>query len=379
MAKQNDLTPTLVTFYTSILNYVQKAEPVYVNQREKAEEALYGEAIVYGQPVNVLIDSGAVGCIISKRYLDKVQKDIDAPTDVKIIDVTGKKTAPLGMVRQVPIQMRDIKVHVDMIVTNSAEYNVLLGNEWLKKVNATIDYSRNIVTIKYEGHQQEIPVTCTQRLDPTRYTVIDPTEELELEDEKFENSTPFYKAELVESTFQIDDRQYHEGFLEYINQQNHNLAGIITTKGPGKCLCQYLKDQEICEECQHIENDWNIYHTMQEDEKVIAQQIQLDENKIVPIGKLKDSQIANLQQLLEENKDLFATSLQELQQTNVGEHVIITEQVPPIKKHAYRAAPKENEFIESEIEDMLEQGLIKPSTSPWSFPVVVVKKKNGKF
>jgi hypothetical protein len=28
---------------------------------------------------------------------------------------------------------------------------------------------------------------------------------------------------------------------------------------------------------------------------------------------------------------------------------------------------------------MLQQGLIQPSTSPWSFPVVVVKKKNGKF
>src|SRR5438034_4957500 len=162
-------------------------------------------------------------------------------------------------VRQVPIQMRDIKVHVDMIVTNSAEYNVLLGNEWLKKVNANIDYGRNIVTIKYDGQQQEIPLTCTQRLDPTKYTVIDPTEELELEEDEVENNTPFYKAEMVKSAFQIDDRRYHEGFLEYISQQSHNQAGTIITKGPGKCLCQYLNDQEICEECQHIENDWNIY------------------------------------------------------------------------------------------------------------------------
>jgi len=28
---------------------------------------------------------------------------------------------------------------------------------------------------------------------------------------------------------------------------------------------------------------------------------------------------------------------------------------------------------------MLKQGLIQPLTSPWFFPVVVVKKKNGKF
>jgi hypothetical protein len=53
--------------------------------------------------------------------------------------------------------------------------------------------------------------------------------------------------------------------------------------------------------------------------------------------------------------------------------------VYPIKKNAYRTSPKENEFIKSEIDEMLKQDLIKPSTSPWSFPVVVVKKKNGKF
>jgi predicted aspartyl protease len=156
-----------------------KEEPAYINQKEKAEEALYGEAIVYGQSVNILIDLGAMGCIISKRFLDQVNKDIEAPTNIRIVDVTRQKTASLDMVRNVPIQMRDIKVQVDMIVTNSLEYNVLLGNEWLKLVNTNINYRQNKITIKYEGIQQQIPVTCSQKLDPTKYTVIDLTEELE--------------------------------------------------------------------------------------------------------------------------------------------------------------------------------------------------------
>jgi hypothetical protein len=40
--------------------------------------------------------------------------------------------------------------------------------------------TQNTITIKYEGIQQQIPVTCSQKLDPTRYTVIDPVDELEL-------------------------------------------------------------------------------------------------------------------------------------------------------------------------------------------------------
>ena len=95
----------------------------------------------------------------------------------------GNKSAPLGVVHQVPVRIRDITVPINMIVTNSAEYNVLLGNEWLKKVNANINYGSSTITIKYEGLQQEIPVTCTQKLDPTKYIVIDTTEELELEDD----------------------------------------------------------------------------------------------------------------------------------------------------------------------------------------------------
>lgn len=33
-----------------------------------------------------------------------------------------------------------------------------------------IDYGQNIVTIKYERIQQQIPITCSQKLDPTKYT-----------------------------------------------------------------------------------------------------------------------------------------------------------------------------------------------------------------
>ncbi|PKY61365.1 hypothetical protein RhiirA4_486237, partial [Rhizophagus irregularis] len=275
MARHNELTPTLVNCCGNILNQLIRKEPAYLNQKERAEEALYGEAIVYEQPVNVLIDSGAVGCIISKRLLDKVDKGIELPTNIKIIDVTGQKSSPLGMVQHVPVQMRDIKVYVNMIVTNSAEYNVLL----------------------------------------------------ELEDELEDTiAVPFYKAEITENTFQINDRKYHPGYLEYIKQQSHNSTGVINGKGPGKCLCKTLGDQEICDDCQIVQEDWNIYHVMQEPEIPNMSHIQLEPEKVVPIGKLEESQYQSLHQLLAKNKDLFAKSLQELKQTPEGEHIIITEE-----------------------------------------------------
>ncbi|GBB94551.1 hypothetical protein RclHR1_02380010 [Rhizophagus clarus] len=142
MANQKLTTPTHVTYIEEILKSLIKEKSTYVHQIEEVKEALFGEAEVYGGKVNVLIDSEAVGCIISKRYLDKVNKAIDTSTSVRIIDVTGKKTAPLGLVRQVPIKIRDIETRMDMIVTESQEYNVLLGNIWLKYVIALFNLVR---------------------------------------------------------------------------------------------------------------------------------------------------------------------------------------------------------------------------------------------
>ena len=79
-----------------------------------------------------------------------------------------------------------------------------------------------------------------------------------------------------------------------------------------------------------MEKDWNIY-------KVVEEEInELEEGKSVVIGKMESTQQNQLHDLLTRNSDLFAQSLAELQQSNIEEHAIITEEVPPIKKRAYK-------------------------------------------
>ncbi|UYV68139.1 hypothetical protein LAZ67_5003162, partial [Cordylochernes scorpioides] len=41
--------------------------------------------------------------------------------------------------------------------------------------------------------------------------------------------------------------------------------------------------------------------------------------------------------------------------------------------------PKERDIIKDQIDEMLKEGIIRPSSSPWSFPVILVKKRDGKF
>ncbi|WVZ75861.1 LOW QUALITY PROTEIN: hypothetical protein U9M48_023885 [Paspalum notatum var. saurae] len=49
----------------------------------------------------------------------------------------------------------------------------------------------------------------------------------------------------------------------------------------------------------------------------------------------------------------------------------------PIAKRQYRVAPKEQELIKENIDELLGKGFIRPSFSPWAFSVLVVDKKDG--
>ena len=77
------------------------------------------------------------------------------------------------------------------------------------------------------------------------------------------------------------------------------------------------------------------------------------------------------------NADMFATSMTDLGQTTVAKHVIITEG-PPIYLPPYRVAQAHKAAIDGQIKKMLDGGIIRPSNSPYSAPIIMVSKKDGR-
>ncbi len=83
--------------------------------------------------------------------------------------------------------------------------------------------------------------------------------------------------------------------------------------------------------------------------------------------------------MLGQNRDVFATSLQELGSTDLHYHRIDTGDAPPVKQRPYRVSPDKNAEIERQVQEMSDAKLIEPSMSEWQSPVVLVKKKNGTY
>ena len=85
----------------------------------------------------------------------------------------------------------------------------------------------------------------------------------------------------------------------------------------------------------------------------------------------------DVRDLVRGNKDLFAQSDAELGHTDTVRMKIDTGEHPPIKMKPYRTPLNKRTVIDNAVDEMLEAGIIRRSRSPWSFPVVVVDKKDG--
>ncbi|GJV75850.1 putative reverse transcriptase domain-containing protein [Tanacetum coccineum] len=51
----------------------------------------------------------------------------------------------------------------------------------------------------------------------------------------------------------------------------------------------------------------------------------------------------------------------------------------PVARAPYRLAPSKMQELSNQLQELSDQGFIRPSTSPWGAPVLFVKKKDGSF
>lgn len=61
----------------------------------------------------------------------------------------------------------------------------------------------------------------------------------------------------------------------------------------------------------------------------------------------------------------------------MAEHTIITGTAPVVRLPPYRLPHAYRDMVKKELDDMLQGGIIEHSSSGWSSPMVIVKKKDG--
>ena len=80
---------------------------------------------------------------------------------------------------------------------------------------------------------------------------------------------------------------------------------------------------------------------------------------------------------LKKHHDLFAAKDSDLGHTDTVKMKIDTGNQSPIKLRPYRTPIRNREVIDKAVDEMLDANVIRRSKSPWSFPVVILDKKDG--
>lgn len=99
--------------------------------------------------------------------------------------------------------------------------------------------------------------------------------------------------------------------------------------------------------------------------------------ELVELDHLDDYERDTIVNLINHNTDLFHLKGDVLTTTNAAEHTIELIDPTPVKARRFKYAPCQKREINRQIEEMLAQGIIRPSRSSFSSPVFLVGKKPG--
>ncbi|KAG9297783.1 hypothetical protein G9A89_011298 [Geosiphon pyriformis] len=139
--------------------------------------------------INLILDSRLSVSVIAKHFLEAIGRKINEPFTRPITNIHGDKKKDLGIAKAILVRINGISIETNMKVSKAKEYTIIVGNKWLKKAKALLDYELCELTIR-----------CSEKL-----IVQDQKEEQsdESDDNKSNNEDQEEQEETAELTYTI--------------------------------------------------------------------------------------------------------------------------------------------------------------------------------
>ena len=319
------------------------------NNNQKST-ALYCNASINNIEFPLIIDTGSAGSIMSLSLMKDLDMEITHPSKTIMVNVNGERRRPLGAIEDVPLKIKGTVVPMNVIVTTSDTYAAIVGNDWLRKVKASIDMNNHKMVMQWKGKIIKVPIE-SQEMPHHRTSIEVPVIE---NDEEIEE-------ELEEESEEESEEEYEEE--TNLNEQIYYHAEFVTEEVAIEI------EKELIEQTRPDKNFIELDSLYQYKET---------EKGEFHVGELTKEERKKFQDFMKDYQNLFVWEPDEFGRTSVIKHTIDTGDALPIKQRFYRTSHQNQLFIKEEIQRMLKNGLILPSKSQWTSPVVIVEKKNGK-
>ncbi|UYV61596.1 hypothetical protein LAZ67_1005488, partial [Cordylochernes scorpioides] len=320
---------------------------------EKSGPRLYADIGTF----EALVDTGADLSVVDLRTaldtghgISKLAKICAGPD--------GKKLDMVGSIF-LNIKIDDETLSHNFVILKTHLRTLILGRDVLKKMNAKIDCKQE--TIKYDLTNNHDEINFEMLKIKSAKDSIVPECSMKLIKALVETEDGEYIIEESSKMFQTNGLRLARSLINVINRETH-----IWITNPYPRPLKIMKNQTLAFGSSPAKINVSREREVEKNEEP---RFQINEN-------LSPKEQKELKQVLERYGDLFSSRLG---RTNLAKHRIDTEDAKPIKHKPYRVSAKERDIIKEQIDEMLTEGIIRPSSSPWSFPVILVKKRDGKY
>ncbi|KAG9296594.1 hypothetical protein G9A89_015186 [Geosiphon pyriformis] len=103
--------------------------------------AMYTEATVNNTPIKLILDSGSAGSIVTLQLVNQLGFKVDCAMTSQIITADGSTKLPHGKIDSFLFEINSIVILTKVLVMDATQYQALVGNDWLTKANATLDWT----------------------------------------------------------------------------------------------------------------------------------------------------------------------------------------------------------------------------------------------
>ena len=309
---------------------------------------------------------------------------------------SGHNIASLGKARIVMV-IRGVQYIANFILVRNFKFDVLIGSDFIYKHKGKIDFESNTLIIKNRiivlRNKRELPgcnlleTLGRQQIEPYSISHL----KVQPRNRSYNKSkgcciiTPLNTSILFENqpglmshsiSVNKDRGPY---ILPIINNTGHTfkvkdklIVGFIE-QFSDMDKARQMSTQVYGDNSKYLQTDsrnttTDVYNLNTSSKVDHSYNIGLD---------ISSTQSKSLITLLDKNNNLFVDNIKDLTQTNILQATFDTGGSPPIKQRPYKNPLARQHKLDEQINEMLEAGIVSPSSSPWSSPVVIVPKRDG--
>lgn len=325
-------------------------------------------SILNCRDIECLLDSGSQIGIINNSCLKKLKPPptINPSSYDCVIAVNGAETNVLGCIK-VPITLNNHIITVKLHILEKCGYSLILGKNFIQKNVACIDIINRELVLKTNSGELHRAKLFSAQTSANRNDLI--------------NAKSAFKVILLPSETKKIKIYPASNILTEKLKFKSELKTISATPQivSGSVGCVTVEITNITQSRQTIFRNQKV-GTFKIIKTPISCMVTPKSNKS-PIDhkiptELSDDETKQLKTLLDNFRDIFAVDDSEIGRAKSMEHHIRVSTNTPIRSRFYRTNPVDQLEINRQIDGWLKNGLIEPSTSEWSSPCLLVKKKD---